>query len=125
MADRPEISDSEWRVMNVVWEHQPVTASVVIQHVGPPNDWSPQTVRTFLHRLVKKGALTFEKDGNRYLYRALVSQASTITQASRSFLKSVFGGQTGPLLTHFVKSSKLSPEEIEALRDLLDHKESK
>lgn len=117
---QPEISNSEWQVMNVVWELQPVTANTVIQKLATANDWTPATVRTFLHRLVKKGALTYEKDGNRYQYRAGVSKRATIKQASRSFLTSVFGGQSGPLLTHFVKSSKLSADEVKELRELLE-----
>ena len=125
MVDRPDISTSEWQVMNVVWKQQPVTASAIIKQLAPTNEWTPATVRTFLHRLVKKGALTFEKDGNRYLYRAAVTRAATIKHASRSFLSSVFAGETAPLLTHFVKSSKLSPEQIQELRQLLEEKESK
>ena len=125
MVDRPDISTSEWQVMNVVWKQQPVTASAIIKQLAPTNEWTPATVRTFLHRLVKKGALTFEKDGNRYLYRAAVTRAATIKHASRSFLSSVFAGETAPLLTHFVKSSKLTPEQIQELRQLLEEKESK
>ncbi len=124
MADRPEISTSEWQVMNVVWEKQPVTASTIIAKLASRNTWTAATVRTFLHRLVKKGALTFEQDGNRYLYRAAVTKSSTIKHASRSFVSSVFGGEAGPLLTHFVKSSKLSPDEIQELRDLLEAKDA-
>jgi predicted transcriptional regulator len=33
--------------------------------------------------------------------------------------------ETGPLLTHFVKSSKLTPDQIQELRDLLEEKDSK
>ena len=125
MVDRPDISTAEWQVMNVVWEKQPVTAATVIKELADSNDWTPATVRTFLHRLVKKGALDYEQDGNRYLYRAAVSKAATIKHASRSFLASVFGGETGPLLAHFVKSSKLTSEEIKTLRTMLEEKDSK
>lgn len=125
VVDRPEISPAEWQVMNLVWETQPTTASKIIEELAPVNEWTAATVRTFLHRLVKKGALKFEKDGNRYLYRAAVSRAATIKRASHSFLSSVFAGDSGPLLTHFVKSSKLSPEQIQELRELLEDKESK
>ena len=123
MGERPEISTAEWEVMNVVWDEQPVTASSIIKRLRPENDWAPATVRTFLHRLVKKGALSYQQDGNRYLYRAAIRKSATIKRASRSFLSSVFGGQTGPLLTHFVNASKLSAEEIKELRKLLEDKE--
>ena len=123
MPEPIDISPSEWQVMNVIWDRQPVTASQIIKTLKTDHPWSPATVRTFLHRLVKKGALTYETQGNRYLYRAAVSRTPAVREASKSFLKSVFSGQTGPLLTHFVETSRLTPEEIQTLRDLLDRKE--
>lgn len=111
--------------MNVVWQDQPVTASDVIKSLSESQEWTAATIRTFLHRLVKKGAIEYEEDGNRYVYRAAISRGASVKQASKSFLHAVFSGETGPLITHFVKSSKLSPDEIQQLRDLLDRKESK
>ena len=123
MAKDVDISSSEWQVMNVVWRIQPVTASQIIQELAEPHSWSAATIRTFLHRLVKKGALTFETEGNRYRYRAAIARQPLVQQASRSFLKSVFGGQAAPMLTHLVESQPLSAEEIQHLRALLDQKE--
>ena len=123
MAETIEISPSEWQVMNVIWAGQPITAREIIEQVGQPNQWTPATVRTFLHRLVKKGALKTEADGNRYVYRAAVARSKTIRQASRSFLSSVFAGESAPLLTHFVKTSNLTSEQIQELRQLLDEME--
>lgn len=125
MESKPEVSPAEWQVMNVVFEHQPVAASKVIAQLAVENDWTAATVRTFLHRLVKKGALNYEKEGNRYIYSAALSKSSLVKEASTSFLSSVFGGESGPLLTHFVKSTKLSKEEIKALQELLREKGGK
>ncbi len=124
MTDRIGISDAEWQVMNVVWENQPITAQGIIQILALKQKWSPATVRTFLHRLTKKGVLEFEPEGNRYLYRAAGNKTSQIRKASKSFLETVFNGQTVPLLTHFVKSHRLSEQEIAELRKLLDGKEA-
>lgn len=125
MVKQPEITDSEWQVMQVIWDEQPVTASEIISQLSESTDWSPATVRTFLHRLVKKGALKYETQGNRYVYRAAKSQKSTIKKASKSFLDSVFDGQAGPLIAHFVRSHRLSPDDIQQLRELLDGKDQK
>ncbi|QEG22127.1 Penicillinase repressor [Mariniblastus fucicola] len=111
--------------MNIIWDTQPTTASEIIKQLTQTTEWTPATIRTFLHRLVKKGALNFEEDGNRYLYRAAITRHSTVKHASRSFLTSVFDGQSGPLLTHFVKASQLSAEDIQKLKSLLEQKESK
>lgn len=117
------ISDAEWQVMNAVWDGQPLTAQEVISRLADQEDWAPATVKTMLHRLVKKGVLTYELQGNRYVYRARARRRDCVRQASRSFLQRVFGGESAPLLAHFIRNSKLSPDEISQLRQILDEQE--
>jgi BlaI family penicillinase repressor len=123
MAD-VSISDAEWQVMNVIWSRQPSTSQEVVEALAAEADWAPQTIKTMLHRLVKKGVLTFETQGNRYVYRANVRRSQCVRQASRSFLRRVFEGEPGPLVAHFLKSSRLSSEEIADLRRILDEQEA-
>ena len=117
------ISDAEWQVMNVVWGAQPLTAQEVIGTLADQVDWAPPTVKTMLHRLVKKEVLTYELQGNRYVYRARARRTDCVRQASRSFLERVFGGESAPLLAHFIRSSKLSSAEIARLRQILNEQE--
>jgi len=113
------ISDAEWQVMNVVWDGQPLTAQEVIGKLEGQAEWAPPTVKTMLHRLVKKNVLTYEPQGNRYVYRSRVRRSDCVRHASRSFLERVFGGASGPLLAHFLRTAKLSSDEIAKLRQLL------
>ncbi|MCA9110351.1 MAG: BlaI/MecI/CopY family transcriptional regulator [Planctomycetaceae bacterium] len=118
------ISDAEWQVMNVIWNGQPLTSQEVVDALMQETDWAPATIKTMLHRLVKKSVLTFETQGNRYVYRANVRRHQCVKQASRSFLRRVFEGEPAPLLAHFLKSSRLTPEEIADLRRILDEQEA-
>ena len=115
-----EISDAEWHVMHVLWDAAPRTAAEVIAALEGQVDWSPRTVKTLLHRLVRKGALTFREEGKRYLYRPAVKRETCIRRAGESFLSRVFSGDAVPLVEHFVKQSQLSPEQIAHLKKLLD-----
>jgi BlaI family penicillinase repressor len=125
MVDAIAISEAEWQVMNVVWRDQPVEAQAVVEELAAPNGWSAATVKTMLHRLVKKKALAFEQEGKRYLYSAMVRQSDCVRQASRSFVERVFGGAAAPALMHLVKTSKLTDAEVAELRRLLDYREGK
>lgn len=122
MPDIPSISDAEWRVMQVVWDHAPITGSDVARQLANDNDWSPRTVKTMLSRLVDKGALTYEEDGNRYLYGPAVSRETCIRDASRSFLDRVFAGDPSLMLAQLVKQSRLKPDDIAELKRILDKK---
>ena len=123
MSETVDLSDAEWQIMNLVWDRQPIMAQEVIGELAEPCQWSPATVRTMLHRLVKKGALHFTAEGNRYWYRAAVRRADCVRRASRSFLERVFGGEAAPLLAHFVRNVQFTPEELAELRALLDQQE--
>jgi BlaI family penicillinase repressor len=117
-----QLSDAEWIVMNLIWDSQPTVASDVIAALGAGNDWSDATVKTMLHRLVKKGALATEQIGKKYRYTAAVRRSECVRNASRSFLDRVFGGDAAPALLHLVKTAKLGQDDLDQLRELLDSK---
>lgn len=123
MAQAPNISDAEWEVMRILWSRSPLAANEVVEALAGRKEWSPRTVKTLLNRLVKKGALAYEEQGNRYLYRPAVSEEACVGSESRSFLERVFGGAAGPMLNHFVRHARLSRDEIAELKRILDRKE--
>jgi BlaI family penicillinase repressor len=119
----PAISDSEWDVMNVLWSAEsPLSANEVVERLAGLRDWSPRTVKTMLNRLINKGALAYDAEGKRYLYRPRVSREQCVRDETRSFLSRVFAGAPGPMLLQFVAQAKLTPDEVEALKRLLDKK---
>src|ERR1700722_17882967 len=123
MARVPVISESEWKVMKVLWTRSPLPAMEIIQALAGTEDWHPNTVKTLLSRLHKKKALGVEKQKNLYLYRPLVSEADCVKTESDSFLQRVFGGAGKPLLMHFAQQRKLSSEDLEELRKVLKQKQ--
>ncbi len=116
------ISDAEWQVMQAIWERRAATAAEVIALLSPVTGWQHRTVRTLLSRLVEKGALSAQADGNRYVYTPLVSRTRCVRQESRAFLKRVFGGDAMELLVHFVRDANIPADEIDKLKRLLDEK---
>jgi BlaI family transcriptional regulator, penicillinase repressor len=127
----PEISDAEWDVMNLLWQTgRPMTAAEVVDRLGDagsegtPRRRSPRTVKTFLNRLLGKGAITAEPVGNRYLYRPRVTRDQCVRAETRSFLSRVFAGEAGPMVVQFVRHAKLTPDEVTELKRLLDEKET-
>ena len=139
MPNFPQISDAEWDVMKVVWDHGPLTAGEVVRHLAAERRWSPRTVKTLLSRLVKKGAAEVrieEADatgtgggaggggGKRFLYRARVSREACVRRESRSFLSRVFDGSVAPALLHFLEVGGLTKDEIRLLRETLRREEA-
>jgi BlaI family penicillinase repressor len=123
MKELPKISAAEWEVLKVVWEQPFLSAGEVADKLSSQKAWHPRTVKTLLARLVKKGALIYRAEGNRYLYEPKVKKEDVIKRESQSFLDRVFDGVTVPMLAHFVKTAKMSPEEIQQLKQILAEKE--
>jgi BlaI family penicillinase repressor len=119
-----DISDAEWQIMHVVWDAQPIAAQDVVSALVGPTGWSPATIKTMLHRLVRKRVLRYSTEGNRYIYRAGVRREDCVRQASRSFAERVFGGEAAPMLLHLVRHARLSAGDIAELKRLLKEQEA-
>ena len=118
----PRIAESEWRVMQVLWEHGPQTANDVVRNLAGQVKWKPRTIKTLISRLVGKGAVTFETEGNRYRYAAAVNKSECIRSETKSFVRRVYQGAMKPALAAFLEDADLSPEEIKELQEILEQK---
>jgi len=120
----PKISEAEWIVMRPLWAKAPMTTNQVVDALNDTTHWKPKTIHTLLSRLVRKGALEFERQGREYLFQPLVSAAECEHAATRSFLSRFFDGELAPFLARFLETEKLKPSEIEELKRLLERKAS-
>lgn len=121
MMPLPDISDSEWSVMEALWESSPQTASELTKTLRPTMNWAENTVRTLLTRLLDKGALkTAENASGTRTYLPAVKRESCVRAEGESFMQRIFGGAAKPLLVHFARNSKLTAEEVRELKKILD-----
>jgi BlaI family transcriptional regulator, penicillinase repressor len=124
MSKLVQISDAEWVVMESLWRRGSATAADVIGDLADAKDWNHRTVRTLLTRLVNKGVLKAKAAGHRYVYQPATSREKCVREEGRSFLEKVFAGDAAELLVHFVRNARISGEEIERLRQVLNEKRS-
>jgi len=118
----PRIPESEWRVMQVLWEHGALTANEVVHQLSGDMKWTPRTIKTLIGRLVKKGAVKFREEGTRYRYSAAVAESECIRAETQSFIRRVYQGAMKQALAAFLEDADLSPQEIDELQEILDQK---
>lgn len=118
----PKISDSEWRVMQVLWKHGPQTANEIVNALSGEVKWNPRTIKTLINRLVKKGAVKITEEGYRYQYSAAVNESECIQSETKSFVRRVYQGTMTPAFAAFLEDADLSAEEIDDLQEILDKK---
>ncbi|ENQ3078149.1 BlaI/MecI/CopY family transcriptional regulator [Bacillus sp. WLY-B-L8] len=123
MKKLPKISEAELEIMKVLWSRSPQTANEVIEVLDETMNWKPKTIRTLINRLVQKEAVSYHQEkGCMYAYYPLVSQDLYLQVETKSLLKRFCGVAFKPLLVNFLKEEKLSSEDINELRQILDEK---
>ena len=119
MPKTPVISESEWKIMKVLWAKSPLGAYDIIETLTK-EQWHQNTIKTMLSRLHRKKALAVTKYKNLHLYSPLVTEEQCVHTESESFLNRVFGGSVRPLLVHFAKKQKLTKADVEELKRILE-----
>lgn len=120
----PQISDAELEVIKILWELGGATSTQIVEKLAETSDWKPKTIHTLIARLVAKKAVIAKKiDGKSYLYSPNVNEEEYKSYASKSFLQRLYNGSINLMLTSYVKEQKLSRDEIDELKKLLDEEE--
>lgn len=123
MTTPPAISDAESLVMRQLWQRSPQTAEDLAATLGSAQGWQLATVKTLLNRLLKKGALTAEREGRRFLYAPAIPEEAWVADTGLSLIDRLFGGRLAPLVAQFASERKLSADDLAALKALLKEQE--
>jgi predicted transcriptional regulator len=77
-------------------------------------------VQKLLDRLAEKGHVRRDRSGSAHVFSAAVGREELIGRRLQDVAEKLCGGSLTPLLTHLVKTRKLSDQERQELRDLID-----
>ncbi|HBF9121159.1 TPA: BlaI/MecI/CopY family transcriptional regulator [Clostridioides difficile] len=125
MKKLPHISEAEYQVMKIIWKYTPISTTEVIEKLVETSTWSPKTIQTMLLKLVKKGALTYEKNSRVFVYTPLVKEEEYVAKESSSFLNRFYNGTLNSMVLNFLENDKLSEDDIEELREILNKRTTK
>ena len=121
---RPELSRTEWQIMNICWRKGRVSARVIYEETLREKERGYQTVKTMLDRLVEKTYLRREKFGPIWLYEPAVPRAAVTAREIETFVSTVLDHTAAPLFVYFAGKEKLSVGELAALRNLVEEQEN-
>jgi BlaI family penicillinase repressor len=122
MGSVSKISDAEWEIMRVIWKNPNCTAAYIIEQLKDDKEWKPKTIKTLIRRLLDKNIIGYEQFGREYKYYSIVSQEECIKTESVSFLQRVYSGSLKAMVLNFVEEDKLSKQDIEDLKSILDER---
>ena len=124
-ARQPPISETEMDVLKVLWEHGPATVrqvNAVLRKRG--RRYAYTTVLTLLQRLEAKGHVTSDKGGVAHVFAAAVSREGLLRSRLGELADELCDGTATPLVQALVEGGRLTPDDIDRLRRLLDQLDS-
>ncbi len=115
-----KLCDSDYRFMCVVWEYAPVNSGELVKLCEQELGWKKSTTYTVVRKLCEKGYISNENA----TVRVLIEKDKVQAEESTYFVDRTFNGSLPGFIAAFLGGKKISGEEAEKLKKLIDeHKE--
>ena len=119
MNNKVDITDSEWKIMQVLWGSEaPMTIGEIAGKLGDTVTWNKRTVHTLIRRLMEKNAVSF-KEARYYEYYPLVSEKECLRDEVLQIIKNRFHSSPKKLMAALIDSEDLSAGDIDEVMDIL------
>ena len=113
-----DLSNSEWKLMNRLWQKPPMTIAELTAAMKEGTGWSKNTIITMLSRLEAKGAVRHEEGRRAKLYFPAVDREDAIEAETETFLDKI--GGLGLLMSAMVERNALTEDDIAELTAILE-----
>lgn len=114
------LSGSQYQLMQVLWDLGEATAAEIRDAWPGSKTPAHTTVGTVLTRLEKRGLLTSKRRGRERVFSSLIDESEVRRSMVSQMVGTLFAGDPYALLTHLVKETDVTPEDLEAAQRLLD-----
>ena len=105
------LTNSEWYVLDCLWEHSPLTVMELVERLSQKVGWAKSTTITTLRRM--------EVTGRTRHYRPSVERRQAVRRETRSFLNKVYRGSVGLMVSAMAQDKALTRKEIDELYEIL------
>ncbi len=117
----PRVTDAELAVLETLWKDGSLSIRQIADRLYPGGATSEYaTVQKLLERLETKGCVARDRRSFAHTFRAQIERADVIDQQLAEVAEKLCEGSLTPLLLHLVEKQKLSREDREMLRRLLE-----
>lgn len=119
MDENISLNNSEWCVMEALWQEQPRTLMQLVRRMKERQGWSKSTTSTVLRRMQEKGYIRYTEGEKARLYFTELERNAVVIRETETFLNRTFGGSLGMLVNAFAENHRLSETDLEELRRIL------
>ena len=116
-----KLFDSEWKVMEVLWQENDRTAKEISLRLADSIGWNKNTTYTVIKKCIDKGAI--ERREPNFVCHAAITKRQVQKEEADSLVDKVFGGSAELLFASILSDRSLTREEIERLKALVEAQE--
>jgi predicted transcriptional regulator len=118
---QPPLANAELAVINLLWQNDRLTARQIRDQLYPDATKAQHgTVQRLLQRLEDKGYVERDRSLSVHLFSAAISRKTYAGRQLESLATKLTAGSFAPLITHLVEEKKISRDEINRIRAVLD-----
>ena len=112
----PKVFESEYRFCLILWEHEPIKSSELVNICKEQLGWKPTTTYTVIKRLSERGVLKNENT----IVSSLVTKDEIQASEINEMVEKTFEGSLPAFIAAFTKHQKISDKEIDEVQKMID-----
>ena len=112
----PKIFESEYRFCLILWEHEPINSTKLVQICKEQLGWSKATTYTVIRRLSERGVVKNENT----IVSSLISKEQAQASRLEEMVQETFEGSMPAFIAAFSRSKTLSKNEVDQLKAWID-----
>lgn len=125
MKEEIKVTNSEWYVMNCLWEKNHLSLMQLVPLLKESAGWSKSTSATMVRRMTEKDLIGYEENGKTKYFFPKVKKQDVVVQETRDFLQRIYDGSVGMMMSALVRQNDLSQEDILELQEILKAAQTK
>ncbi len=116
----PPLSDAQLEIMHILWDRGEATVAEVWKTLSARRRVARNTVSTMITRLEGRAWLRHRVVEGRHLFSAAYPRDKVLPRLVRRLVDAAFRGSAEGLVLALLEGGRLSPEEVERIRGILD-----
>jgi predicted transcriptional regulator len=116
-----KLFDSELKVMEIVWQKEPITAKEISLLLGETIGWNKNTTYTIIKKLIEKNMIVREEPN--FICTSAIKKEEVQSAETNSLIDKLYNGSKKMFFAAFLQNEKLSEDEAEFLKRLIDKNE--
>jgi len=117
--EKIKIFDAELRMMEVLWEKEPIGTGELSKICNNVLEWNKSTTYTVIRRLVDRGVLNKQ----RTILTSKLSKDDVRMIESEEHIEKLYSGSLNNFFETYLKNTDLKTEELQTLKEIIREKD--